>query len=184
MSFAAKSVVPLRTRILLADDHTAVRCGLRLMLDSEPDLEVVAEAGDGAEAVERALADDVDLAILDITMPRMTGLQAASELARRRPELRILILSMHASEQYLFEALRVGACGYVLKSRADRDLVAACRAAMRGEPFLYPAAVATLIRDYLERANAGDVPRPDPLTSRSRSDNGSDDRWPAPPAQR
>ena len=110
----------------------------------------------------------------------MTGLQAASELARRRPELRILILSMHASEQYLFEALRVGACGYVLKSRADRDLVDACRAAMRGEPFLYPAAVATLIRDYLECAKAGDAPRPDPLTSRSRSDNGRDDRWPAP----
>jgi DNA-binding NarL/FixJ family response regulator len=180
MSFGAKSAVPLRTRILLADDHTAVRCGLRLMLDIEPDLEVVAEAGDGAEAVERALADDVDLAILDITMPRMTGLQAASELARRRPELRILILSMHASEQYLFEALRVGACGYVLKSRADRDLVAACRAAMRGEPFLYPAAVAALIRDYLEHASAGAAPRPDPLTSRSRSDNGRDDRWPAP----
>lgn len=156
----------LTTRILLADDHTVVRHGLRLVLEGEPDLRVVAEAGDGAEAVQRALADDVDLAILDITMPRMTGLQAAHELARRRPELRILILSMHDSERYLYEALRAGAAGYVLKSVADRDLVEACRAAIRGEPFLYPGAVRTLIREYLERARAGDALRAEPLTPR------------------
>ncbi|HEX5922511.1 MAG TPA: response regulator transcription factor [Baekduia sp.] len=159
-------MVPLTTRILLADDHTVVRNGLRLVLDAEPDLHVVAEAGDGAEAVERALADDVDLAILDITMPRMSGLQAAHELASRRPDLRVLILSMHDSEQYLYEALRAGAAGYVLKSVADRDLVEACRAAMRGEPFLYPGAVRALIRDYLERARAGEAVREDPLTPR------------------
>jgi DNA-binding NarL/FixJ family response regulator len=159
-------VVPLITRILLADDHTVVRNGLRLVLDSEPDLHVVAEAGDGAEAVERALDGEVDLAILDITMPRMSGLQAARELARRRPQLRVLILSMHDSEQYLYEALRAGAAGYVLKSVADRDLVEACRAAMRGEPFLYPGAVRALIRDYLERARAGEAVREDPLTPR------------------
>ena len=145
-------MVPLTTRILLADDHIVVRRGLRLVLDAEPDLRVVAEAGDGAEAVDRALQDDVDLAILDITMPRMSGLRAAQELSRRRPELRVLILSMHDSEQYLYEALRAGAAGYVLKSVADRDLVEACRAAMRGEPFLYPGAVRALIRDYLARA--------------------------------
>ncbi len=143
-----------------------MRHGLRLVLDAEPDLQVVAEAGDGAEAVERAVADDVDLAILDITMPRMSGLQAAHELARRKPQLRVLILSMHDSEQYLYEALRAGAAGYVLKSVADRDLVEACRAAMRGEPFLYPGAVRALIRDYLERARAGDAVRQDPLTPR------------------
>jgi DNA-binding NarL/FixJ family response regulator len=159
-------VVPLTTRILLADDHVVVRRGLRLVLDAEPDLKVVAEAGDGAEAVARALRDDVDLAILDITMPRMSGLRAAHELSRRRPELRVLILSMHDSEQYLYEALRAGAAGYVLKSVADRDLVEACRAAMRGEPFLYPGAVRALIRDYLERARAGEPLREDPLTPR------------------
>jgi len=159
-------VAPLTTRILLADDHVVVRTGLRLVLDAEPDLQVVAEAGDGAEAVQRALSDDVDLAILDITMPRMTGLQAAHELSARRPELRTLILSMHDSEQYLYEALRAGAAGYVLKSVADRDLVEACRAAMRGEPFLYPGAVRALIRDYLERARAGEAVREDPLTPR------------------
>jgi DNA-binding NarL/FixJ family response regulator len=159
-------VVPLTTRILLADDHVVVRRGLRLVLDAEPDLRVVAEASDGAEAVERALQDDVDLAILDITMPRMSGLRAAQELSRRRPGLRVLILSMHDSEQYLYEALRAGAAGYVLKSVADRDLVEACRAAMRGEPFLYPGAVRALIRDYLERARAGEPLREDPLTPR------------------
>jgi DNA-binding NarL/FixJ family response regulator len=158
--------VPLKARILLADDHPMVRRGLRLVLDSEPDLEVVAEAGNGAEAVETALAEDVDLAVLDVAMPRMTGLQAAAELHRRRPELRTLMLSMYESEQYFFEALKAGASGYVLKSAADRDLVEACRAAMRGEPFLYPAAVTALIRDYLDRAGAGEEAAADPLTPR------------------
>jgi DNA-binding NarL/FixJ family response regulator len=158
--------VPLKTRILLADDHTIVRGGLRLVLDANPDLEVVAEVSDGAEAVERALADDVDLAILDVAMPRMTGLQAAAELARRRPELRILMLSMHDNEQYFFEALKAGASGYVLKTAANRDLIEACRAAMRGEPFLYPAAVRALIRDYLDRAAHGEETPADPLTPR------------------
>lgn len=158
--------VPLKARILLADDHPMVRRGLRLVLDSEPDLEVVAEAGDGAEAVEVALAEAVDLAVLDVAMPRMTGLQAAAELHRRRPELRTLMLSMYDSEQYFFEALKAGSCGYVLKSAADKDLVEACRAAMRGEPFLYPAAVTALIRDYLDRASGGDAVSDDPLTPR------------------
>lgn len=144
--------IPLKTRILLADDHAVVRKGLRLVLDAEPDLEVVGEAGDGGEAVELALSEDVDLAILDVSMPRLTGLQAARELSQRRPGLRILILSMYDTEQYFFEALKAGASGYVLKSMADRDLVEACRATMRGEPFLYPAAVRALIRDHLERA--------------------------------
>ena len=158
-------MTPLKTRILLADDHAVVRRGLRLVLESEPDLEVVAEVGDGAEAVERALDDDVDLAILDVTMPRMTGLHAASELHRRRPELRVLILSMHDNEQYLFEALKAGASGYVLKSVADRDLVEACRATMRGEPFLYPGAINALIKDFLQRAHAGEDVS-DPLSPR------------------
>jgi DNA-binding NarL/FixJ family response regulator len=146
------------TRILLADDHAVVRRGLRFVLDAEPDLEVVAEAGDGAEAVTKGLKDDVDLAVLDVSMPRMTGIQAASELSRRRPELRLLMLSMHDNEQYFFEALKAGASGYVLKSAADRDLVEACRATMRGQPFLYPAAVTALIRDHLERGREGEHP--------------------------
>jgi DNA-binding NarL/FixJ family response regulator len=161
-------LIPLKTKILLADDHTVVRRGLRLVLDAEPDLEVVAEVGDGAAAVERSLSDDIDLAVLDVTMPRLTGLQAAQELSRRRPEIRVLILSMHDNEQYLFEALRAGASGYVLKSAADRDLVEACRSAMRGEPFIYPTGVAALIREYLDAAREGRSEREDPLTPRER----------------
>jgi len=145
--------IPLVTRILVADDHELVRKGLTLVLDAEPDLEVVAEAADGEEAVRRALQDDIHLAILDISMPRKTGLQAAHELGRRRPELRVLILSMYDNEQFLFEALKAGASGYVLKSGADDDIVDACRAAMRGQPFLYPSAVSALIRDVIERAD-------------------------------
>jgi CheY-like chemotaxis protein len=125
------ATMPLKTRILLADDHAIVRRGVQLILDGVHDFQVVAEASDGAEAIERGLAEDVDLAILDIGMPRLTGLQAARELSRRRPDLPILILSMHDNEQYFFEALRAGASGYVLKAAADRDLIAACRAAIR-----------------------------------------------------
>ena len=157
---------PLKTRVLLADDHAVVRSGLRAVLDAQPDIEVVAEAADGAAAIDMALTPSVDLAILDVSMPRMTGLQAAAELHRRRPDLRILILSMHDNEQYFFEALKAGASGYVLKSAADRDLVEAVRASMRGEPFLYPAAVTALVRDYLERARSGEATPTDPLTPR------------------
>jgi DNA-binding NarL/FixJ family response regulator len=159
-------VIPLKTRILLADDHAVVRRGLRLVLDAEPDLEVVAEAGDGSDAVQQALTEDVDLAVLDVTMPRLTGLQAATELSKRRPELKVLMLSMHDNEQYLFQALKAGAAGYVLKTAADRDLVEACRSAMRGEPFIYPKGVAALIREYLEAAHAGSIEDEDPLTPR------------------
>lgn len=148
-----------KTRILLADDHALVRRGVRLILDGEPDLQVVAEAGDGAEAIELARAERPDLAVLDIAMPRLTGLQAARELSRVMPELRILMLTMYDNEQYFFEALKAGASGFVLKSVADRDLVEACRAAMRDEPFLYPGAVTALIRNYLDRVrDGGDVP--------------------------
>ncbi|AOT60037.1 MULTISPECIES: response regulator [Streptomyces] len=154
------------TRILLADDHALVRRGVRLILDGQPDLTVVAEAGDGAEAVEAAREHRPDLAILDIAMPRLTGLQAARELSRRLPDLRILMLTMYDNEQYFFEALSAGASGYVLKSVADRDLVEACRAAMRGESFLYPGTVSTLIRSYLDRARDGaDLPAK-PITHR------------------
>jgi DNA-binding NarL/FixJ family response regulator len=146
------------TRILLADDHALVRRGLRLILDAEPDLTVVAEAADGAEALDALAAGGADLAILDIAMPRMTGLQAAREIGRRFPDVRTLILSMYDNEQYLFEALKAGASGYVLKSVADRDLLEAVRSAMRGEPFLYPAAVTALIREYLARDRDGEAP--------------------------
>ncbi|MEV0334947.1 response regulator transcription factor [Nocardia sp. NPDC050717] len=143
------------TRILLADDHALVRSGLRMILDNEPDLRVIAEAANGFDAVT-ALADDrIDLVILDIAMPRMTGIQAAREIHRTRPGVRILMLSMYDNEQYFFESLKAGASGYVLKSVADRDLIEACRATMRGESFLYPGAVTALVRDYLQLVRQG-----------------------------
>jgi DNA-binding NarL/FixJ family response regulator len=157
---------PLTTNILVADDHPIVLRGLRMVLDAQPDLAVVAEATDGDQAIERAVSDEIHLAILDISMPRKTGLQAAREITHRKPEVRVLMLSMHDSEQYLFEAIRAGASGYVLKSAVDRDLVEACRAAMRGEPFLYPGAVRALMREYVDRARAGEALHKELLTPR------------------
>jgi DNA-binding NarL/FixJ family response regulator len=158
--------IPLKTRILVADDHPIVLNGLRVVLDAQPDLEVVAQATDGEQAVQAALVEDIHLAILDISMPRKTGLQAAREITHRRPDVRVLMLSMHDNEQYLFEAIKAGASGYVLKSAVDRDLVEACRSAMRGEPFLYPGAVRALMREYLDRARSGEAVHDDVLTPR------------------
>jgi DNA-binding NarL/FixJ family response regulator len=110
--------------------------------------------------------NEVDLAVLDVSMPNMTGLQAAAELSWRRPETHVLMLSMHDNEQYFFEALKAGASGYVLKTAANRDLIEACRATMRGEPFLYPAAVKAVMRDFLEAARRGEETPSDPLTPR------------------
>jgi DNA-binding NarL/FixJ family response regulator len=143
--------IPLVARILVADDHPIVRSGLRKVLDAQPDMQVVAEADDGVEAVKKALAEDIHLAILDVSMPKATGIQAAEELRKRKPELRLLMLSMYDSEQFLFEALRAGASGYVLKSDADHDLVQAVRRTMRGQSFLYPSAVSSLVKDFVER---------------------------------
>jgi DNA-binding NarL/FixJ family response regulator len=159
-------MTPLKTNILIADDHPIVLNGLRTVLNAQPDLAVVAHATDGEQAVEQALSQDVHLAILDISMPRKTGLQAAREITHRKPEIRVLILSMHDSEQFLFEAIRAGASGYVLKSSVDRDLVEACRATMRGQPFLYPGGVQALMREHLERARSGEAIHAELLTPR------------------
>ena len=152
-------------RILIADDHGIVRSGLRLLLDRQPDMEVVAEAADGAEAVELALRERPDLCILDVGMPRLTGLQATREIKAQAPEMRVLMLSMHRDERYLFEALKAGASGYVLKAEADQDLVEAARAVGRGEAFLTNAAERSLIRDWMSSDEEG--PR-EPLTPREQ----------------
>jgi DNA-binding NarL/FixJ family response regulator len=160
--------IPLVTRILVADDFPLVRRGLRQVLDREADMEVVAEAEDGAEAVRLAVAGGIDLVLLDVSMPRLTGLQAAREIVHRLPDVRVLMLSMHDNEQYLFDALEAGASGYVLKTAADRDVVEAVRSAMRGEPFLYPGAVRAIVREYLDRARRGEPAPRDPLTPREQ----------------
>jgi DNA-binding NarL/FixJ family response regulator len=138
-------------RVLIADDHGIVRSGLRLLLERQPDIEVIAEAANGAEAREIAVRERPDLAILDVRMPKLTGLQVTRELKKQAPEVSVLILSMHDDERYLFEALKAGASGYVLKTQADADLMEAIRAVERGEPFLTPAAQQALIKDVLER---------------------------------
>jgi DNA-binding NarL/FixJ family response regulator len=138
-------------RIVIADDHGVVRSGLKLLLDRQSDIDVVAEAKDGIEALETVIAEKPDVVILDVAMPRMTGLQATHEIKKQAPDTQVLILSMHDDERYLYEALRAGASGYVLKSAAGEDLLDAVRAAARGEPFLTPSAQQTLIRDFLAR---------------------------------
>jgi DNA-binding NarL/FixJ family response regulator len=152
-------------RILIADDHGIVRSGLRLLLERQSDMEVVAEADDGVAAVRNALAERPDLCILDVAMPRMTGLQATHEIKSHAPEVNVLILSMHDDERYLFEALRAGASGYVLKREADQELVDAARAVVRGEAFLTNAAERSLIRDWMADSSTGPT---EPLTPREQ----------------
>ena len=152
-------------RLLIADDHGVVRGGLRLLLDRQPDMEVVGEAADGAEAVAEALHHRPDLAILDVAMPRLTGLQATREIKALAPEVGVLILSMHDDERYLFEALKAGASGYVLKQKADQDLVDAVRAVARGDSFLTNSAMGSLVREWMADASAG--PR-EPLSPREQ----------------
>ncbi len=138
-------------RIVIADDHGIVRSGIRLLLERQPGLEVVAEAADGIEARDVVVSERPDLAILDVKMPGLTGLQATREIKAQVPDTAVLILSMHDDERYLFEALKAGASGYVLKSQADEELLEAIRAIERGDPFLTPSAQQSLIRDLLER---------------------------------
>jgi len=138
-------------RVVIADDHGIVRSGIRLLLETQPDLEVIGEAADGVEARDLVVRERPDLAILDVKMPGLTGLQATREIKAQAPGVQVLILSMHDDERYLFEALKAGASGYVLKSQADSDLLEAVRSVERGEPFLSPGAQQSLIRDLLER---------------------------------
>jgi DNA-binding NarL/FixJ family response regulator len=151
--------------LLIADDHGVVRGGLRALLERQPDMEVIAEAADGADALAQALATRPDLCILDVAMPKLTGLQVARELKLQAPEMQVLMLSMHDDERYLFEALRAGASGYVLKSEADHHLVDAIRAVMRGEPFLTNSAQQSLVREWMADSSSGPS---EPLTPREQ----------------
>jgi DNA-binding NarL/FixJ family response regulator len=152
-------------RLVIADDHGVVRGGLRLLLERQADMEVVGQAEDGAAAVTEVLAHRPDLAILDVAMPRLTGLQATREIKARAPGVDVLILSMHDDERYLFEALKAGASGYVLKQKADRELLDAVRAVGRGEPFLTNSAMGSLVRSWMADESRG--PR-EPLTPREQ----------------
>lgn len=153
-------------RVLIADDHGVVRSGIRLLLEREPGVSVVAEAADGAEAVDVAVRVRPDVCVLDVAMPKLTGIQATRTIRQHLPETAVLILSMHEDERYLFEALKAGAAGYVLKREADRVLVDAVRAVAAGDSFLTNAAEQSLIRDWREHP---DREAPDePLTAREQ----------------
>ena len=150
--------------ILIADDHGIVRSGIRMLIDRQPGMHVVAEAEDGIQAVELAQSRRPDVAILDVSMPRMTGLQAAREIRNRAPDTSVLLLSMHDDERYFFDAVDVGAAGYVLKRSADTDLIDAIQAVGRGEQFVSPVTERAVIKEWLEGGREDRLE--DPLTPR------------------
>lgn len=156
-------------RILLADDHTLMRQGLRKILEEQPDWEVVAEAGDGREAVRRALELKPEVAILDIAMPRLNGIEAARQITRRAAAVRVLILSMYSDEAYILQALQAGARGYLLKDSADADLIHAVQALRQGKSFFSPAVAKVMLDDYVRHlAERGLTDRYEALTERER----------------
>ncbi len=160
--------VPLKARVLIADDHVLIREALAAVIDAQPDFQIVAHANDGAEAIAAALSDHIDLALLDISMPKVSGIDAARHIAEHRPDTRVVFLTMHETEDLLFRALQAGASGYVVKSAATGDLIEAARAALRGEVLLYPREMRALAESYTEALRAGHELPPEPLSHRER----------------
>jgi DNA-binding NarL/FixJ family response regulator len=155
--------------LLLGDDHTIVRHGLRKILEERPDWQVIAEAGDGREAVRQAIALKPDVAILDIGMPLLNGIEATAQIVRRVPDVRVLILSMHSQEPYVSRALQAGAKGYLLKDSAGTDLIKAITTIAAGKTFFSPAIARMMLDDYVRRlAETTVVDRYDALTERER----------------
>ena len=153
-------------RVLIAEDDTIVRAGVRLLLEAEPDIEVVGEAVDGNQAIERVGELHPNVVLMDIAMPGLNGLEATREIKAHFPEVRVLALTMHRSEEYFYEMLRAGALGYVLKGADTSDLIDAVRTVARGEVFLEPRMVKELVQDYLERVREDESPREPSLTPR------------------
>lgn len=157
-----------KVRVLLAEDHTIVRKGIRLLLDAEPDVEVVGEAENGREAVEKAEQLHPDIVLMDHTMPILNGLEATRQLRARLPAVKVLILTMHTNEAYIFEYLQAGAVGYLVKQSAPTDLIAAITAIQQGQSYLSPAISKTVIEEYVRQGEASGKGAPDTLTARER----------------
>lgn len=160
--------MPDKVRVLIADDHTIVRTGVRLLLQAEPDLEVVGEALNGEDAVAQAGSLRPDVVLMDIAMQGMDGLEATRQIKARFPEMHVLVLTMHRSDEYFFEMLKAGASGYVLKGAETNELIGAIRAVARGEVFLYPAMAKQLLQDYLNRLSDVQAPPEPSLTPREK----------------
>ena len=160
--------MPDRIRVLIADDHTIVRTGVRLLLEAEPDIEVVGEAVNGEAAIAQAEALQPDVILMDIGMPGLNGLEATRQIKSRWPQIHILGLTMHRTEEYFFEMLKAGASGYILKAAETDELIRAVHAVARGEVFLYPALARQLLTDYLSRVNEPELPGQPVLTSREK----------------
>lgn len=143
-------------RVLVVDDHTLVREGIRLLLESAPYIEVVGEAGDGLEALEKVRQLKPDIVLMDVAMPRLGGVEATKRIKQEFPSVQVLALTIHDNEEYLFQMLQAGACGYVLKKARPEELIAALEAAERGEVYLSPGMAKSLVEDYLKRVEAGE----------------------------
>jgi two-component system response regulator NreC len=158
-----------KIRVLLAEDHTIVRKGLRSLLDGEAGIEVIGEAEDGREAVEKVGQLLPDVVLMDITMPSLNGLEATRQIKKRFPEVKVVILTMHANEEYIFQILRAGASGYLVKQAAPTELLSAIQAAYRGESFLSPSISRKVIEEYIQQAEAtAEKDSYDQLTDRER----------------
>lgn len=144
-----------KIRVLICDDHTILREGIRLLLNSQPDIEVVAEAVDGREAVDKAREVKPDIILMDIAMPLLNGLEATKQIRRDNPNMRVLVLTMYESDEYVSQMLEAGAAGYVLKKVAGSELVYAIHSVYNGEAFLYPSITKRLVEDYLRRVELG-----------------------------
>lgn len=154
-------------RVLLADDHDILRQGLKLLLEVQPDIRVIGEACTGVEAVEQALNLNPDVVVMDITMAKMDGLEACRRIRQQQSAIQVLILTMHESEEYFLQALRMGAAGYIVKKAAPGDLCAAVRTIAHGGAFLYPGLARALIRAYLTAPTASAQPAPPSASTRS-----------------